>query len=224
MSNDTAQQNLSEPLQLDWDSAFKSGSYEPPPPAQGPDGKYITYYAKVVEIKPSNPEIGSDGKAYLNYQIDMKLVNSGSFDGRELRTWASTKTFARKDADGNLVPMKGNPNALAKFLRSAGLTARPQSNSEYQAAIKLVNGKALPITLDWEAKNRDTGEVVRGFNNFPDDPDRPGQRKSILKTGDVVTERDHKGQITGTRSVTSEVLFANPRLKYFLDPTPKVAR
>lgn len=214
--NDLAQTSLKEPERLDWDTAFSGSKYQAPPPAMGPDGKPIVYYGSVAESKQSEADQG-----YLNYQIDLKFVRAGEYDGRQIRTWASTRPFMKKNASGELEPIKGNPNALAKFLRGAGLQAKPQSNSEYVASVKAVNGKAIPFTIDWEAKNKDTGEVVRGYLNFPEDPERPGQRKSILKAGDVVTERDNKGTIIGTRTVTSEVLFANPRLRYFQDQTPK---
>lgn len=219
MSNSTAQLNLREPEQLNWDEAFKGRTYQEPPPALGPDDKYIQYQGKVVAIKPSDPEDG-----YLNYQIDLVLVNAGKYDGVQVRTWASTKPFMSKNREtGELTPVKGNPNGLAKALRGAGLTSKPQSNSAYEAAIQQLVGKSVPFVLDWEAKNRDTGEVVRGFNAFPVVPDNPGTRKAILKAGDVVAELDSKGKPTGaTRTIQSEVMFANPRFKYFQDPPQKV--
>lgn len=217
--NDLAQTGLKEPEKLDWDSAFSGSKYQAPPPAMGPDGKPIVYHGMVAEAKQTEADQG-----YLNYQIDLKFVRAGEYDGRPIRTWASTRPFMKRGQSGDLEPIKGNPNALAKFLRGAGLQAKPQTNNEYVASVKAVNGKAIPFTIDWEAKNKDTGEVVRGYLNFPEDPERPGQRKSILKTGDVVTERDNKGNIIGTRTVTSDVLFANPRLKYFQDATPKAVK
>lgn len=217
---DLAQQNLKEPEKVDWDSAFSGSKYTPPPPAIGPDGKPIVYQAKVVEIKES-PGKGLDAE-YLNYQIDLKLVGNG-VDGVALRTWASTRTFQRRNKEtGEFENIKGNPNALAKFLKSAGLQAKPGTNNEYRAAVKMVNGKPLNVTLDWEAANRETGEVIKGFENFPEDPERPGLRKSVLRKGDIYVERDRQGNILGEKVVQSEVLFANPRIKYFQDTTPKV--
>lgn len=220
MSNDTAQINLKEPEQADWDTLSKGSSYAPPPPAEGPDGKPITYFGTVAEVKLAD----NDDNGYLNYQVDMKFVRSGSYDGRQIRTWVSTRPFMKKDAGGTLQPIKGNPNSLAKFLLAAGLQAKPQTNSEYSAAVKLVNGKAIGFTLDWEAKNKDTAETVRGFRRFPEDSERPGQRKTILKAGDVLNELDSKGNVIGTSTVQSEILFANARLKYFQNPVPTVKR
>jgi hypothetical protein len=214
MATDISQQSLKEPAQVDWETAFKSSKYEVPPPALGPDGKPITYYGVSSDIKETDADQG-----YLNFVIDLALTRAGSFDGRRVRTWASTRPFQKRAEDGTLVPVKGNPNALAKFLRAAGLQAKPQTNSEYRATVRAVNGKAIGFTIDWEARNKDTGETVRGYNAFPDDPERPGQKKAILKAGDIYNELDSKGNIIGQKQVQSEILFANARLKYFQDAT-----
>lgn len=200
---DIAQQNLKEPEKVDWDSAFKGSSYTPPPPALGPDGKPIVYQAKVADIKETEGKGLDEG--YLNFQIDLKLVGNG-VDGTPVRTWVSTRTFTKKQPDGSYVNVKGNPNSLAKFLNAAGLQAKPSSNSEYRAAVKMVNGKSIPLTLDWEARNAETGERVKGYELFPEDPERPGTKKAILKAGDILTNET---------PVQSEVLFANARVKYF---------
>lgn len=207
--NDLAQTNLKEPVQVDWDALGKSG-YTPPPPALGPDGKSITYYGVVETATPTDSD-----EDYLNFLLDpIKIVRSGQgADGVTLRfTRASTKPFMK-----NGQALRGNPNKLANFLRAVGVQARPQTNADYTAAVKAAVGKPFGFTLDWEAYNKDTGEKVKGFSNFPDDPERPGLKKSILKAGDVVTERDAAGNVTGTREIKSEVLFANPRLRYFQD-------
>jgi hypothetical protein len=203
MSNDIAQQNLKEPERVDWDNAFKGSSYTPPPPALGPDGKPIVYQAKVAEIKETEGK-GLD-TGYLNYQIDLNLVGNG-VEGQRVRAWVSTRTFSKKQPDGSFVNVKGNPNSLAKFLNAAGLQAKPTSNSEYRAAVKLVNGKSIPITIDWEARAKDGSETVKGYEKFPEDEQRPGTKKAILKAGDILADE--------TR-VQSDVLFANARVKYF---------
>lgn len=221
---DISQTNLSEPERVEWDSAFSGSKYSAPPPATGPDGKPITYFGQVIECKTVNADVDRETeKAYLQYQVDFKLVRSGSADGQQVRTWISTRPFTRVNAlTGEREPMKGNPNRLASFLRSAGLAAKPQSNGEYSAAVKMVSGKAVPFTIDWKARNKDTGEQIRGYLSFPEDSERPGTRKSILKKGDLVTLRDAKGAVTGEKIVESEVLFANAEVKYFQDPQPVV--
>ncbi len=106
-------------------------------------------------------------------------------------------------------------NGTALLLKGAGVAAKPQDTAQYDAAVKLLRGKVVPVTIDWRGKNKDTGEVVETFANFPMDPDRPGQRKSIVKQGDVL-DGTQKGQV-----VTSEVIFANAQIRFVQDPTRK---
>jgi hypothetical protein len=216
---DIAQTNLREPEKADWDSFGKS-SYQAPPPAVDSAGNQIVYFATPDTIAVSDPDDG-----YLNYVMDVKIVRAGApVDGTKLRLWASTRPYTYVDASGDRVAKKGNPNKLADFLRACGVSAKPQTNAEYQAAVKASSGKTFPFVLDWVAKNKDTGEVVKGYLNFPDDPDRPGSKKSILKSGDLVTERDNKGNVIGSRTIQSDVLFANAQFRYFKDVTNKVTK
>lgn len=215
---DTAQLNLREPAQVDWDNYNAGGStYTPPPPVLDASGKPITYFG-VAEIKAD----GGDREGYLTFLLDpIKIVKSGSADGYTLRfTRASVAPFTKKDPNtGERVPIKGNPNAVGNFLRACGLTVKPQTNSEYTAAMSRAAGKVFPFTIEWEAYNKDTGERVKGYKAFPEDPERPGQRKSILKQGDFYNVLDNKGNVLEVKQVESEVLFANARLRFFQDPS-----
>jgi len=208
--SDTAQLNLREPEVVDWDNAFTGSKYQAPPPAVGPDGEPITYYGQVKELKEVDPDQG-----YLQYQVDLAITKSGTHDGQRVRAWVSARPFMKRNASGELEPVKGNPNSLAKMLIADGLQVKPTTNSEYRAAVKMINGKALPFTLDWEAKNKNTGEVIRGFQSFPPDTERPGMRKAVLKKGDKYQETDRDGNIVAIKEVESEILFANPRFKGF---------
>jgi hypothetical protein len=212
MSNtDTAQLNLREPEQLDWDALAKGSTYQAPPPAYDNQGRPIVFYGQASPVVTDPTKEG-----YLQILLDpIKVVKSGAADGTLIRfTRVSTRPFMK-----NGEPMRGNPNSLANYLRSAQVSAKPQNNADYVAAVKATAGKTFSFTADWEAYNKDTGETIKGYLNFPDDPERPGQKKSILKAGDVVTERDSKGNVIGTKTVQSEVLFANLRLKFFQDPS-----
>lgn len=211
MSN--AQQNLREPERTDWDNAYKGSRYAPPPPAYDEKGKLIVYQAKLKDII----EVDAD-EGYLNFQADFSLVDHPDVN---IRGWISARPFMRRNREtGELEPMKGNPNKLGSLLKAAGLAAKPQTNAEYRAAVKSINGRAIPLTIDWEARNKELGETVRGYYAFPVDQ-ATGQRKAILKSGDLVYEVDSKNNITGTKNVESEVLFANARLKYFIDQNRK---
>jgi hypothetical protein len=219
MTDSISQQNLKNPEQVDWDSLGKTSKYQAPPPALGPDGKPITYHGKLTEIKLADPDQG-----FLQYMLTFKLLRSGPYDGLVLRTWVSTRPFMRKNKDtGELEPIKGNPNSFAKMLKAAGLQAKPQTNDQYEASIKQVLNKDLSFTTDWTAKNKDNGEVVQGYKSFPEDPLNPGSRKSILRAGDTYSVYDREGNLIETKTVTSEILFANSRIQYFQDSTPKRA-
>lgn len=209
----TAQTNLREPERTDWDNYNAGSKYAPPPPATDAAGNPITYYGVAEGVGETKADAD-----FLNFLIDpIKLTRSGPYDGQQIRfTRASLKPFER-----NGEPMKGNPSKLGNFLRACGIQAKPQTNTEWRAAVGMTKGKTFPLTIDWEAYNKDTQESVKGYLSFPEDPERPGQRKSILKRGDVIVERDRKGQVTGTRTVESEVLFANARLRYFVDAATK---
>lgn len=217
MSNDIAQINLREPEQVDWEHYSSGSTYQAPPPALGNDGKPIVYYGLLRGFKEADKS--DDG--YLNLILDpIEITRSGAFDKTLLKfTRASVKPFQRNGEN-----IKGNPNKLANFLRAVGLQVRPQTNEDYLAAVKASLNKPFAFTIDWEGYNRDTGEAIRGFLSFPEDSERPGQRKSILKRGDLYNITDVKGAITGTGVVQSEIVFANARVKYFNDATPKVVR
>lgn len=220
--NDIAQTSLQEPAQVDWDNFGKS-NYQAPPPELDADGKPITYYGVAdvsveTEYQETDPVTGAP---LLTYRLDpVKIVKSPVPEalGYQVRfARASTRPFT-KNVNGTQVPIKGNPNSLGNYLRAAGSVAKPQTNSEYIASVNAVKGKPFPFTVQWEARNKDTGEVYRGQASFPDDPDRPGQKKTILHAGDVINILDKKGNITGSTTVKAEVLFVNAKLKYFQDP------
>lgn len=214
---DTAGINLKEPDQIDWANYNPGGKYQAPPPAVGVDGKPAVYYGTAPQFKTGpdgrllNEEVTDEG--LLQVIIDpIKITKSGSADGYEIRfTRASVRQFTGKDGKPKNASMLGN------YLRAAGVTAKPQKNQEYRSAVVMTSGKIFPFTVDWFAKNKETGEVVRGYNNFPVDP-ATGQRKAILKAGDTYTVTDKTGSVIETKTVQSDVLFANAQLKYFIDP------
>ena len=216
-TTDIAQQALREPLQTDWNAYGNQSKYQRPP-VPTKEGKAVVYYgvAEKVEEKVNQYEVDSEGNPFLNFELDpIKMT-----DGYIIRfARASTRPFMR-----NGEPIAGNPNQLAKYLKAAGVSAKPQTNDEYRRAVAATKGKRVGFTIDWEARNRDTGETVRGYDSFPDDPDNPGQKKAILKAGDVVTVRDRFGNITETRTITSEVLFANAKVRNFVAATPTAAK
>ena len=194
--SDVNQLGLKEPSQVDWDKVGGS-NYQPPPKAKN-GGKFVTYFGQLPSTIETTEQ---DDDGYRQYVLDpIKLVKNGNgVDGYTIR-------FARV----GLKPWSNGNNGTALLLKAAGVTTKPQKTAEYDTAIKGIKGRVVPFTLDWQARNKETGETVRGYDNFPDDPTRPGEKKTILKAGD--TYRDENG---AEQLVKSEVLFANAQLRFF---------
>lgn len=203
-----------EPDQIDWDNYNpQSGKFRRPPVPLGPDGKAIIFYAQL----PIQIGMELDKEEFRQYLFDpIVLVRSGAeADGYEIRfTRASIKPWVDQKTGKSR-----NASPAGNVLRAAGILAKPQRTAEYDAAMKLASGKVVPVTLDWMAYNKDTGERVRGYSNFPMDPERPGQRMAILRAGDAYTVSDNKGNVTDKKVVQAEVLFANAIIRNFIDPS-----
>lgn len=192
--------NLKEPDQLDWDKAHKSSSWTPPPPAKDANGTYIVYTAVLPRDLGAETRRGMTNEGYRKFEFGPLTLELGAGRTAEIRFFSqSLKQFMKKDG----TPM--NMNGVAKVLRAAGFTGKPQRNTEYERAVGSISGRKIQVTIEWEARDRDSGEEVRGYDLFPDDPERPGQKKAILRKGDKLAD--------GTE-VRSEVLFANPRVRF----------
>jgi hypothetical protein len=211
--SDTAGLSYKEPDKMDWDNYNPGSRYMAPPQALevGADGKtkQKVYFGQLPSTIVQEVNQTTELRQYLLDPI--KLVRSGESDGYEIRfTRASLKKFTNKKGEPIEASMVGN------LLKSVGITAKPQRTVEYDAAMKLAAGKVAAFTIDWTAKNKDTGELIEGYENFPDDPARPGQKKAVLKEGDVYRTKE------GIEAkVTSPVLFANARVRFFVDPNRK---
>ena len=207
--NDVAGTGLREPEQMDWDNYNPGSKYRRPPIPIDSEGKNRTFYATI----PSEIGMGATKEGYRNYEFNSLVITKSGpdADGYNVRAWTSVKKFQK---NGKPIEV----SAAGNFLRAAGVLAKPQRNAEYDAAIKMTAGRVVPLTLDWSARNHQTGEEVRGYRNFPDDPDNPGTKKAILNQGDTYTVTDRQGNITETKTVQSEVLFANGTVRFFLSP------
>lgn len=203
--------NLKEPDQVDWNNYNPGSAYQAPPPALDVEGKPIKYTGLVPTL--SDAAFGATDEGYREWIVDpITLTRSGAYDGYKLRfTRVNTRKFVSKKT-GKV----SEASSVGNFLRSAGSMSKPQKNAEYDAAIKQTQGKVVTFVVDWEARNKDTDEKIRGYANFPDDPARPGQKKAILKAGDTYLDENGTPQ-----TVKSEVLFANARVRYFVDPSRK---
>jgi len=209
---DTAGTTLREPDPMDWDNYNPGSRYKVPPQVKGPDGKALTYYG---QLPPPQKGVVTDGEdtGLREYLLDpIKLVKSGPADGYEIRyTRASIAKFYNKRTGQRM-----NASRVGNILKAAGIQAKPQTTAEYDAAMARTAGKVVPFTIEWYAKSKETGESVRGWDNFPDDPEFPGRKKAVLKTGDQYRDADGVWQ-----DVKSEILFANAQVRYFIDPNRK---
>ncbi len=216
--SDNSSIGLKEPDQVNWDNYNPSSGYQEPPVPLGPDGKPLVFFGAVPKNAGAPDTLDMNKQGYRNFLLDpISITDAGPSSGYTLRfTRVSTQKFEKngKQIDASTV---GN------FLRSCGVQSKPQKNTEYEAAVRATAGKRCAFTLDWSAYNKDTGESIDGFLNFPlVDPTNPSLgRKSILKSGDTYTVRDKKGNITETKQVVAEVLFANAKIRFFVDPNKK---
>lgn len=205
---------LKEAEQMDWDNYNPGSKYvRPPVPILNEttaDGRprLRTFYGQVGGVKVDEKP---DREGFRQYLIDpIKVTKSGAdADGYEIRfSRASIRKF-RNQKTGEPI----NASMVGNILKGAAVTAKPQRNADYDAAMNLVKGRIVPFTADWSAYDKETGESVDGYTNFPDDPERPGQKLAILKAGDTYLDKDGAKQ-----TVKAEVMFANLRVKFFLDP------
>jgi hypothetical protein len=214
--------NIKEPEQMDWDNYNPGSNYQAPPPALDDNGDPIIYFATVPTEIPStvNGKADTTKEGYAQWQLDpLVLVDSSlpaltpKIKGYKVRfASVNTKKFLR---DGKPT----NASSIGNFLRSAKVSAKPQTNQQYEQAMTVAKGRTVSVVLDWTARNKDTNEEIRGYKNFPllDPSLGPnGPRKAILKRGDTYTAPDGS-----TMTVQSEVLFANARVRYYTDSNKK---
>lgn len=202
MSMDTSGLALREPDKVDWDHLHTGSQYQAPPAVTGPDGKPITYSGKVMNVIP-----GVTKEGYREYLVDPIVLPDGyviKFTRINVKKFISRKTGEPLEA-----------SSVINFLKAAGIQAKPQTNADYDAAVKAVVGRPVNFTIDLFASNKDTGEKIRGFKAFPIDP-ATGQRQVILRQGNTYNVLDDKGEPTGqTAVVKADVLFANAQVKFF---------
>lgn len=204
--------SLKKAPKVDWKDFNPTSKFKAPPPALDERGEPIVYQG----IAPKDAKVGETDDGYLEFLLDPIVMKGGHI----IRfTRASVKLFEKTKRDGTKVQQ--NANKVGTFLRSAQVNAAPQENDQYIAAVKMAGGKTIHFTIDWSAYNKDTNERVDGYMAFPEDPERPGQRKAILTKGETYNVLDRKGNIVETRTVQADVLFANARVRYFVDPTRK---
>lgn len=193
--------NLREPDKMDWENHNPQSAWAPPPPAKDASGQAIVYTAKLAKDIGKAEKLGVTDEGYRNFEFGPLELQVPGGKTQVIRFFTqSVRKFKKKGTDEEL-----NVSGVSKILRNAGFAGKPQTNAEYEAAVRSVAGRNIKVSIDWRAKDKDTGEEIVGYDNFPDDPARPGQKKAILKKGDLLPD----GSV-----VKAEVLFANARVRY----------
>lgn len=212
--SDMSQTNLREPDKTDWDN-FNPGSkwVAPPEPyetnADGTLGKARVFTVQLPKDLNNPERRGTTGEGYRKFEIGpLTLVKNGNgADGQQVRY----HTVSVKHFTNTKTGESKNVSSAGLLIRAAGINTKPQTNAEYEQAVGQASGRLVNMTMDWRARDKDTGETVEGFVKFPIDP-TTGRRKAILKRGD---------QLTDGTVVKAEVLFANLVGKFIQDPTKK---
>src|SRR3990167_3279526 len=124
--SDVAGVNLKEPDKMDWENYNPGSKFVAPPPALGPDGKAIVYFAQAPDAFTYKDFLGATEDGYRTFLIDpLTIVRSGNgADGYKLRfTRVSVRKFLNKRT-GEPV----NASTAGNYLRAAGILAKPQRN------------------------------------------------------------------------------------------------
>jgi hypothetical protein len=186
---------------MDWDNHNPSSRYTPPPPAQSPDGQWIIYTGTLPAKLNDPARFGATPEGYRSYEFGPVTIALAGGKNYEIKYFTqSVKKFVNRKTQEAM-----NVSGVSKVLKAAGFAGKPQQNKEYDAAVGAIGGRKIQFTIDWRARNKDNGEEVKGYENFPLDPDRPGFRKAILKAGDLLPNGE---------MVKSEVLFANAQVRF----------
>ena len=164
MSADVAQTNLSAFDPIDFDKYQDGGKNFAPPP----EGRYIGKAPMITDEC-----FGATAEGYLKLNIDpVEIVSPGTGNGYKVRfTRLSAKKYSNR-----------NGSQVLDYLRACGIGARPSSNDELKAALKMTSGRTFNFALVWEAYNKDTQETTSGQDNFELLPD--GSRQTFVKDGD----------------------------------------
>jgi len=199
----THMETLQQPEKIDWNNHHAGSSYQRPPEAQE-NGQDIVYKAVLPKDLASPARLKVTNEGLRAFEFGPVQLQLGAGRVAEIKYFTqSVKKFTNRTT-GKVLEVNG----VSKLLRAAGFAGKPNTNAEYEAAVKAIAGRPISLIIDWRAYNKDTSEEVRGYANFPDDPERPGKKMAVLKQGTLLPNGD---------TVKSEILFANAQVRYVQD-------
>lgn len=163
---------------------YDVGGWTPPPQAKqlGPTGKpeYIQY--RLTAPDASKFEFKADRNGYWMAVVDGFEVLGANYTLR--KEYLSAAPFPKKDKAGNVVGTR-NASTVGNYFRAHGLTARPASAQEYESYAIATANREFGATLDWSAYDSERGvEVATKWEQFPDDPEKPGQKLPYIEAGE----------------------------------------
>lgn len=152
--------NLKNPSETNWDDYPPGGGERKPP---HPAGTYTFVAPELKDIKFDT----QDGNLRFVNKAQIQDALEGKAD--LVFDYVTNKPYARGKRQG--------ASRMGDFLLAVGSDARPQSHQEYADAVEEAAGAVFEAVLDWDAYDPDLGkEVANGEGDFPDDPNRPGEK------------------------------------------------
>ena len=163
---------------------YDVGGWTPPPQAKqlGAGGKpeFIPY--RLTTPSPDKFEYKADRNGFWMAVVDGFEVAGANYTLR--KEYLSSAPFPKKDKAGNVIGTR-NASTIGNYFRAHGLAARPGTAQEYEAYLQATAGREFGATLDWSAYDADKGqEVASKWEQFPDDPEKPGQKLPYIETSD----------------------------------------
>lgn len=160
---DPTQLNLGTSDFLDWDNYDSGSAATKLPQAKDETGSSIVYYAQLPTEE--GMEFGYTQNGDQKVTLDPVTITAPIATGFQLRfQQASQKRFTDRKTGKTL-----NASQVGNLLRAAGVASvfKPQTDGEYQQALKAAAGKIVPVVIDWECYDKTTKQtVVAGYDNF----------------------------------------------------------
>jgi hypothetical protein len=131
-----------------------------------PEGVVVTgQVADVVTITKNN-------SGYLNISAGPVQILDETYKGARVQY-----------ADFSAKRWKNQNTSFAlQFLAACGIDARPTTPEEYKQLAEACAGRTFQFTVQWRGKNPDTGELIEGMENFPQNED--GTYQSMIRRGE----------------------------------------
>ena len=161
---------------------YDVGGWTPPPQAKQPGAGGKPEYIPYRLLTP--------GADKITFQPDKNGFAMAVVDGFEViganytlrKEYLSSAPFPKKDKAGNITGHR-NASTIGNYFRAHGLAARPGTAQEYEAYTQATAGREFGATLDWSAYDTERGvEVASKWEQFPDDPEHPGQKLAYIET------------------------------------------